>query len=98
MSFAWSFEEILGIDPWIVKHKIKMYPNSKLDLQKLKVISSKKAPEIKAKIEKFLRYCFIYHVPLIEWVSNLVPVNKKQGTICVCTKFCDFNKSSPKDN
>jgi hypothetical protein len=31
-------------------------------------------------------------------VSNLVPVNKKQGTIHVCMDFCDLNKAYPKDN
>jgi hypothetical protein len=31
-------------------------------------------------------------------VSNLVLVNKKQGTIHVCTNFHDLNKFCPKDN
>jgi hypothetical protein len=31
-------------------------------------------------------------------VSNLVPVNKTQGTIRVCTDFRDLNKACPKDN
>jgi hypothetical protein len=31
-------------------------------------------------------------------VSNPVSVNKKKGTICVCTNFCDLNKACPKDN
>jgi hypothetical protein len=37
-------------------------------------------------------------VPLTEWVSNPIPVNKKKGTICVCMEFCDLNKACPKDN
>jgi hypothetical protein len=37
-------------------------------------------------------------VALIDWVSNLVPVNKKQGTICVCVDYRDISKSCPKDN
>jgi hypothetical protein len=32
------------------------------------------------------------------WVSNLVPVNKKQGTIHVCVDYRDINKAFPKDN
>ena len=28
--FAWSYEEMLGIDPCIVEHEIKTYPNEKL--------------------------------------------------------------------
>ena len=27
--FSWSYEEMLGIDPLIVKHEIKTYPNVK---------------------------------------------------------------------
>ena len=34
----------------------------------------------------------------MEWVSNLVSVNKKQGTIQVCTDFQDLNKQFPKEN
>jgi hypothetical protein len=32
------------------------------------------------------------------WVSSLVLVNKKQGTICVCVDYRDINKYCPKDN
>jgi hypothetical protein len=37
-------------------------------------------------------------VALTDWVSNLVPVNKKQGTIHVCVDYRDINKACPKDN
>jgi hypothetical protein len=55
-------------------------------------------PAIKAEVENLLNVYFIYLVPLTEWVSNHVPMNKKQGTICVCMDFMDLNKSYPKDN
>ena len=41
---------------------------------------------------------FIYPVPLTEWVSNLVPMDKKQGVIRICTDFRDLNRACPKDN
>ena len=34
----------------------------------------------------------------MEWVSNIVPVAKKQGIIRVCIDFRDLNKACPKDN
>ena len=34
----------------------------------------------------------------MEWVSNIVLVNKKQGTIIVCIDFRDLNKACPKEN
>ena len=36
---------------------------------------------------------FIYLVPLTEWVSNLVLIDKNQGTIRVCIDFRDLNKA-----
>ena len=53
---------------------------------------------VKAEVEKLLKASFIYPIALTEWVSNPIPVDKKQGTIRVCTEFCDLNKSCPKDN
>jgi hypothetical protein len=35
---------------------------------------------------------------LTDWVSNLVSVNKKKGTIHVCVDYRDINKACPKDN
>jgi hypothetical protein len=50
------------------------------------------------KSRKLLKYSFIYPVPLTEWVSNIVPVTKKQGTIHVCVDYRDINKACPKEN
>ena len=66
-----------GIDPSIVVHEIKTYPMAKPVRQKLRQVHPRKASTIKAKIEKLLKAGFIYPVALTEWVSNVVPVNKK---------------------
>ena len=60
--------------------------------------SARKAPAIKVEIEKLLKAGFIYPIPLTEWVSNLVSVDKKQGTIHICTDFHDLNHACHKDN
>jgi hypothetical protein len=96
--FAWSFEEMPGIDPRIFEHEITMYPNAKLVRQKLHPVNLKKATTIKVEVEKLLQVGFIYPIHLTQWVSNPVPVNKKQGMIRVCTDFRDMNKACPKDN
>jgi hypothetical protein len=85
--FTWAYEEMPGIDPWIIEHEIKTYPNVKPVRQNLRAVNPKKAPAIKAKIEKLLKASFIYPVPLTEWVSNPVAVNKKEGKIRVGTDF-----------
>jgi hypothetical protein len=87
-----------GIDPNIVEHEIKTYLNAKPVQQCLRVVNPRKAPTIKAEVEKLLNVGFIYPVPLTEWVSNPIPVDKKKGTIHVCMDFRDLNKAYPKDN
>ena len=66
-----------GIDPSIVVHQIKTYPTAKPVKQKLRQVHPQKATSIKAEIEKLLKAGFIYPIPLMKWVSNVVPINKK---------------------
>ena len=89
---------MLGIDPSIVVDEIKTYPTTKPVRQKLRQAHPQKAAAIKAEIEKLLKVGFIYPIPLTEWVLNIVPVNKKQGTIRVWINFRYLNKACPKDN
>jgi len=87
-----------GIDSRIVEHEIKMYPDVKPVRQRLRPIHPKKVAAIKEEVEKLLHVGFIYPVPLTDWVSNIVPVMKKKGTIRVCVNYRDVNKACPKDN
>ena len=96
--FTWKYEEIPGIDPSIIVHEIKTYPDAKPVCQKLRQVHPREAASIKEEVEKLLKDGFIYPVPLTEWVSNIVLVNKKKGTIRVCINFRDLNRACPKDN
>ena len=87
-----------SIGPRIVVHEIKTYGGAKPVRQKLHPIHPKKVAAIKLEVEKLLKASFIYPVPLTEWVSNIVLVTKKQGTIQVCVDYRDLNKACPKDN
>ena len=75
--FAWSYEEMPGIDPSIVVHEIPTYPGVKPVRQCLRPMHPRKAAAIKAEVEKLLNAGFIYPIPLTEWVSNIFPVDKK---------------------
>jgi hypothetical protein len=76
-----------GIDLDIVVHEIKTYPNAKPIQQRIRPVHPQKAIVIKLKVEKLLKVGFVYPVALTNWVSNLVPVKNKQGTICVCVDY-----------
>jgi hypothetical protein len=82
---------MLVIDPNIVEHDIKTYLDARPIWQYLRDVNPRKAPTIKANVEKLLNVRFIYLVPLTKWVSNPIPMNKKQGTIHVYMDFWDLN-------
>jgi hypothetical protein len=53
---------------------------------------------IKAEIDKLHTVRFIYSITYTSWVSNPIPINKKKGTIHICTDFHILNDACPKDN
>ena len=63
--FALTYEEIPGIDPSIVVHDIRSYPDAKLVRKKLHQVHPQKETTIKEEIEKLLKARFVYPVPLI---------------------------------
>jgi hypothetical protein len=96
--FSWCYKEMRGTDLRIIKNEIMNYPNAKTVRQKLRPVNPRKVAVIKAEVEKLLKVSFIYPIQLTQWVSNIVPINKKLGMIHVCMDLCDLNKACPKDN
>ena len=95
--FAWSYTEMPDLDPSIVEHHIDTWPDVAPVCQKKWPIHPSKVAAVKAEIEKLRTAGFIYPIAYT-WVSNHVPVNKKQGTIHIFTKFHDLNGACAKDN
>jgi hypothetical protein len=53
---------------------------------------------VKKEVERLLNAGFIRSYWYAEWVSNIVPMEKKNtGKIRVCIDFCNLNKATPKD-
>jgi hypothetical protein len=53
--------------------------------------------EVKKEIEKMLKAGFIRPCRHAEWISRIVPVQKKDGRWRVCVDFRDLNRATPKD-
>ena len=85
--FSWMYEYKSWIDPSIVVHAIITCPDSNSVRQKLHQVNPQKEVAIKEQVEKIIRARFIYLVLLTKLVSNIVPMNKKHGTIRVCINF-----------
>ena len=44
--FAWSYDKMLGIEPRIIEHEIKTYPNAKPVWQRLRAVNPWKHPPL----------------------------------------------------
>jgi hypothetical protein len=53
--------------------------------------------EVKKQIEKMLEAGFIKPCRYAEWISSIVPVQKKDGWWRVCVDFRNLNRATPKD-
>ncbi|XP_049362259.1 uncharacterized protein LOC125826948 [Solanum verrucosum] len=54
--------------------------------------------QIETEVNKLIEAGFIREVKYPLWISNIVPVKKKNGQIHVCVDFRDLNKACPKDD
>ena len=53
--------------------------------------------EVKKEVQKMLDAGFIRPCRYAEWISSVVPVQKKDGRWRVCVDFRDLNRATPKD-
>ena len=53
--------------------------------------------EVKKEVQKMLDVGFIRPCRYAEWISSVVPVQKKDGRWRVCVDFRDLNRATPKD-
>ena len=74
-----------------------MKPNFKSYKQKLRRISPEVIQKVKEEILKLLKAGFIRTARYVEWLSNIIPVVKKNGKIRVCIDFRNLNLATPKD-
>ncbi|XP_027166352.1 uncharacterized protein LOC113766349 [Coffea eugenioides] len=96
--FAWSYNDMPGISTDIVVHRLPTDPNFPPVKQKPRKFKPDMSLKIKEQIEKQLnaRIITVSHYPI--WLSNPVPVPKKNGEVQVCVDYRDLNKASPKDD
>ena len=96
--FAWSYEDMPGLDPTIVQHHLPILPHARPVKQKLRRLHPRWSLQVKEEIQKQLSVGFLSIVEYPELLANVVPVPKKDGMVRVCVDFRDLNKASPKDD
>ena len=95
--FAWNYDEMLSLDPGLVVHALNVDPGVKLVIQPARVFHTDVETQITQEVKKLLVAGFIKPIQHPKWLSNVVPVKKKNGQIHCCVDFRNLNKAYRKD-
>ena len=96
--FAWSYEDLKGIDEQIVVHTIPLRADAIPVTQRPYRTNPKIAQTIQEELKKLLDVGFIYEIEHSDWVSPIVCVPKKNGKLRVCVDFKKLNANTIKDH
>ena len=88
---------MLGLDPGLVVHSLNVDPGMRPVVQPARVFHTEVEAQIVQEVKKLLIAGFIKPIQHPKWLSNIVPVKKKNGQIRCCVDFRNLNKACPKD-
>uniref|UniRef100_A0A2N9FDW4 RNA-directed DNA polymerase n=1 Tax=Fagus sylvatica TaxID=28930 RepID=A0A2N9FDW4_FAGSY len=86
-----------GIDPGLVAHSLNVEPGTRPVVQPMRTFHTEVEAQITQEVKKLLAAGFIKPIQHPRWLSNIVPVKKKNGQIRCCVDFRNLNKACPKD-
>jgi len=72
--FAWSHEDMLGIDLSVITHQLNVHPSSNPVRQKKRVFALERDIAIKEEVQKLTTVQFIWKVYYPNWLVNVVMV------------------------
>jgi hypothetical protein len=95
--FVWDYTEMPGLDRSIVEHRLPLKSGFRPFQQRARQMKAEVLVEVKKEVEKMLEAGFIRTCRYAEWISSVMPVQKKDGRWRVCVDFRDLNRATPKD-
>ena len=96
--FAWSHEDMPGIDPSVITHHLNVNPSFKPVRQKKRVFAPEQDNVIKEEVQKLTTTKFIREVYYPNWLANVVMVKNANDKWRMCVNFTDLNKACPKNS
>ena len=75
--FAWSYQDMPGLDSEIVEHRLSLKPECPPVKPKLRRTHPDMAGKIKVEVQKQIDAGFLVTSTYPQWVDNIVPVSKK---------------------
>jgi hypothetical protein len=78
--FTWDYSEMPGLDRSIVEHRLPIKPGFRPYKEPpRKIYKDEVLADVKKEVERLLDANFIRPCRYAEWISNIVPVYKKNG-------------------
>jgi hypothetical protein len=86
------------LDCSIVEHQLPIKPGFKPYKQPpRKIYKDEVLADMKKQVERLVEANFIRPCRYAEWISNIVPIYKKNGKMWVCIDFRDLNRATRMD-
>ena len=95
--FAFSYEDLRGIQEHIATHRIELDTAISPSHQARYRMNPNYAKAVKEDLEKLLKAGFIGPVDQATWLSPIVVVPKKNGKLRICVDFRRLNAATKKD-
>lgn len=96
--FTWPYDDIKEYKEDFFQHEIRLKPDEKPYRKKQRPANPTFQPKLHEELMKLREGGIIKPIIYSTWVSNLVPIIKKNGDIRLCVDFRNLNISSLKDN
>ena len=96
--FVWEYEDMGGIDPAIITHRLKVSPSYKPVKEKRRSFAPERQKAINEEVGKLLQAGAIIEMEYPEWLANVVLVKKENGKWRLCIDFTDVSRACPKDS
>jgi hypothetical protein len=77
--FAWDYTEMPGLDRSIIEHQLPLKKGFRPFQQRARQMKAEVLEEVKKEVEKMLEAGFIRPCRYAEWISSVVPMQKKDG-------------------
>ena len=91
--FAWSHEDMPGIDPSVMVHRLNVSPSFPPVRQKKRVFALERDQAIVEEVRKLQEASFIRKSYYPDWLANIVMVKKVSGKWRMYVDFTDLNKA-----